>query len=533
MPSQPSSSQGSVHFPEMALLAAIVESSDDAIISKSLTGIIQSWNAAAERIYGYTKAEAVGQPITMLIPEERHSEEQHILDKIKRGERVDHFETTRVRKDGSRVLVSLTVSPIKDASGHIIGASKSARDITERRRIEEDLKSLSLELDARVSKRTQSLQMTQDRLRGLATQLSLAEERVRRTLASDLHDYLGQMLVVCRMKLTQASQGVNEPTQQQLREADRILQDAITYTRSLVAQLTPPVLREFGLIMGLTWLAEQMKHRGLKVDIELNVPSVDLSEEHAILLFQSVRELLMNVVKHAGTTDAALTVDLIQQTLVITVKDAGRGFDSSAEPASPEPHFGLFSIRERMESVGGQFILASVPGQGTIATLSFSLQSSSARPTRSSSHNDTSSFFSLKESSQVEPVRVLMVDDHPMVRQGLRAIVEQFDRIQVVGEAGNGQEAVQLAQTLRPDVAIMDVNMPVMDGIEATRRITTRYPHVVVIGLSVHNSPQVAEAMKQAGAAAFLTKDAAPEQLNQAISGALDERRTRSDPDQS
>ena len=126
-----------------------------------------------------------------------------------------------------------------------------------------------------------------------------------------------------------------------------------------------------------------------------------------------------------------------------------------------------------------------------------------------------------------------MVDDHPMVRQGLRAIVEQFDRIQVVGEAGNGQEAVQLAQTLRPDVAIMDVNMPVMDGIEATRRITTRYPHVVVIGLSVHNSPQVAEAMKQAGAAAFLTKDAAPEQLNQAISGALDERRTRSDPDQS
>ena len=202
----------------------------------------------------------------MLIPEERHSEEQHILDKIKRGERVDHFETTRVRKDGSRVLVSLTVSPIKDASGHIIGASKSARDITERRRIEEDLKSLSLELDARVSKRTQSLQMTQDRLRGLATQLSLEEERVRRTLASDLHDYLGQMLVVCRMKLTQASQGVNEPTQQQLREADRILQDAITYTRSLVAQLTPPVLREFGLIMGLTWLAEQMKHRGLKVD---------------------------------------------------------------------------------------------------------------------------------------------------------------------------------------------------------------------------------------------------------------------------
>lgn len=531
MPSQPPSSNEPIHFPEMALLAAIVESSDDAIISKSLTGIIQSWNAAAERIYGYTKAEAVGQPITMLIPEERQSEEQLILDKIRRGERVDHFETIRVRKDGSRLLVSLTVSPIKDASGQIIGASKSARDITERRRIEEDLKSLTLELDSRVSKRTESLQLTQDRLRALATQLSLAEERVRRTLASELHDYLGQMLVVCRIKLTQANQGANEPTQQQLGDADRILQDAITYTRSLVAQLTPPVLREFGLVMGLTWLAEQMKHHGLRVGMRLNSPSVDLSEEHAILLFQSVRELLMNIVKHAGTTDASLTVDLAQQTLSITVADTGRGFDPSAEPATPDPHFGLFSIRERMEAVGGHFVLTSVPGQGTTATLSLSVQSS-APSTRSSPDPGTSPSLPLSPSSQVEPVRVLMVDDHPMVRQGLRGIVEQFDRIQVVGEAGDGQEAVQLAQTLLPDVVIMDVNLPTMDGVEATRQITACCPHVVVIGLSVHNSPQVAEEMKQAGAATYLTKDAAPEQLYKAIRGALDQRRSRSNPKQ-
>jgi DNA-binding NarL/FixJ family response regulator len=124
-----------------------------------------------------------------------------------------------------------------------------------------------------------------------------------------------------------------------------------------------------------------------------------------------------------------------------------------------------------------------------------------------------------------------MVDDHPMVRQGLRAIVEQFDRIQVVGEAANGQEAVRSAQTLMPDVVIMDVNMPTMDGVEATRQLTARCPHVIVIGLSVHNSPQVEAAMKEAGAAAYLTKDAAPEQLYQAICGALD-RRAKSDAEQ-
>lgn len=527
MPTQPPSHPEPVQFPEMALLAAIVESSDDAIISKSLNGVIQSWNSAAERIYGYTKAEAVGQPITMLIPADRLPEETHIIEKIRHGERVNHFETIRMHKDGSLVQVSLTVSPIKDASGQIIGASKSAREITERKRIEEDLKSLTLELDSRVSQRTHSLTVSQDRLRALATQLSVAEERVRRSLASELHDYLGQMLVVCRLKLTQSSQGTEEEREQQLRDADRILQDAITYTRSLVAQLTPPVLREFGLIMGLTWLAEQMKqHHGLRVEMTLNVTSVELSEEHAILLFQSVRELLMNTVKHADTTQAALTVDLIQQTLVVTVKDPGRGFDLSAEPSSPEPHFGHFSIRERMEAVGGDFVLTSRPGQGTTARLSIPVEPAPAT-TPSPSNPNTAPPLPTNQ-AQAQLVRVLMADDHPMVRQGLCAVVEQFDSLQVVGEAADGEEALRLAQSLLPDVVIMDVNMPKMDGVEATRQITATCPNVLVIGLSVHNSLQVMTAMKEAGAVTYLTKDAAPEQLCQAILTAHGHRRTKS-----
>ena len=518
------SNQDPLRFPEMALLAAIVESSDDAIISKSLSGIIQSWNSAAERIFGYTKAEAVGQPITMLIPEDRLPEETLILEKVRRGERVDHFETVRMHKDGSRVLVSLTVSPIKDAAGQIIGASKSARDITERKRIEEDLKSLTFELDARVSQRTHALTVSQGRLRGLATQLSLAEERVRRSLATDLHDYLGQLLVVCRLKLSHAKQGAAEQRDQQLEDADRLLLDAITYTRSLVAQLSPPVLRDFGLIMGLTWLAEQMKPYGLNVGMTLNVPAVDLSEEHAILVFQSVRELLMNIVKHAGTTHATLTVDLAQGVLVVTIQDRGRGFDPSAEPSTTEPHFGLFSIRERMEAVGGTLSLTSVLGEGTTAKLSFSIP----QPNRPTSKTDPGHPVMVDRAIPTQLVRVLMVDDHPMVRQGLRAIVEQFEGLLVVGEAADGGEAVRLAQSLRPELVIMDVNLPTMDGVEATRHIIAADPSIVVIGLSVHNSPQIESAMREAGAAAYLTKDAAPEQLQQTISSAILQKRTPS-----
>lgn len=123
-----------------ALLSAIVESSDDAIISKDLNGIITSWNLSAERLFGYTPEEAVGQPITMLIPPDRLEEEPRILARIRRGERVEHFETVRVRKDGSRLDISLTISPVRNARGEIIGASKIARDITERKRAEEQLR---------------------------------------------------------------------------------------------------------------------------------------------------------------------------------------------------------------------------------------------------------------------------------------------------------------------------------------------------------------------------------------------------------
>ncbi len=123
-----------------ARLAAIVESSEDAIVSKTLDGVIRSWNAGAERLFGYTAAEAVGRPITLIIPPERLDEVRTILDRLRRGERVEHFETVRVSKDGRRLDISLTVSPIRDDSGRVIGASKIARDITERKRAENALR---------------------------------------------------------------------------------------------------------------------------------------------------------------------------------------------------------------------------------------------------------------------------------------------------------------------------------------------------------------------------------------------------------
>ena len=141
-------------YPVQALLAAIVESSDDAIVSKTLDGRIRSWNAGAMRVFGYTAGEVIGKPITIIIPPELHEEEHRILEKLQRGERIDHFETTRVTRDGRRIPISLSVSPVRDARGVVIGASKVARDISERKRAEQALREserlLSAEADALV-----------------------------------------------------------------------------------------------------------------------------------------------------------------------------------------------------------------------------------------------------------------------------------------------------------------------------------------------------------------------------------------------
>ena len=130
-------------------LASIVESSHDAIVSKTLDGIITSWNGGAERVFGYSASEAIGQPITIVIPEDRQSEEREILTRIRRGERIDHFETIRQRKNGSLIVVSLTVSPVKDANGKVVGASKIARDITEQRKNRELIVTLAREAEHR------------------------------------------------------------------------------------------------------------------------------------------------------------------------------------------------------------------------------------------------------------------------------------------------------------------------------------------------------------------------------------------------
>ena len=220
--------------------------------------------------------------------------------------------------------------------------------------------------------RIRVLMQSQARLRALATELNLTEQRERKHLATELHDHLAQMLVVGKMKLSEARRlpGLLPSCLGLLNEVDQVLMRSLTYTRTLVADLAPIALRDFGLLGGLRWLVEEMRHDGLAVSLHTSLEQLQLPEHQTIPLFQSIRELLTNVLKHAESEDVTVCLEQQMGTLWIEVRDNGVGFDPVAVKKENFSKFGLFSIGERMEALGGTFEVESMPGRGTIARLS-------------------------------------------------------------------------------------------------------------------------------------------------------------------
>jgi PAS domain S-box-containing protein len=521
---------------------------DYSILLLSPEGTVTSWNPGARLVEGYEASEAIGLNHAAFFTAEdigRGYPSLALEMAAAAGQHED--EGWRVRKDGSTFWCNVVMTAMKDEAGRLSGFARVARDLTERKAAEEQLRKIAVDLEQRVSERTQELRDSQLRLRDLATELTLIEQRERRRLAGELHDYLAQLLVLIRIKVRQTSVYVKEaaPTAL-LMEADQAIINSLNYTRSLVAELAPPALQEFGLLEGFGWLADQMQNHGLTVTVKKNIQQIVLDDDQAVLVFQSTRELLFNVLKHAGTKQAEVTIDKNSDGhLVVTVRDEGCGFnlDEMLAQDGQRKRFGLFSVRERTEAMGGRLEMTSGANQGTCAALivpywpavahtevkpdpaSSSASMPVTEPASSRSAPSRASggglFSTPTDVAQGRVLRILLADDHAMVRQGLRSILEAYQDISVVGEATDGEEAVGMAELLTPDVIVMDVNMPQMDGIEATRRVKAKWPAITVVGLSVSTPAQVEARLLEAGASCYVSKEAVGEQLYDAIVAAV------------
>jgi PAS domain S-box-containing protein len=347
-----------------ALLAAIVDSSDDAIVSKTLEGIITSWNKSAERMFGYRPEEAIGKHITLIIPRDRWAEEVSIIDRLRRGERVDHFQTVRRRKDGSPIDVSLTISPVRDSAGNIVGASKVARDITAQvraaealRRSEEKFRSLSQSLDNQIRLRTRELQE-------LSWQLMRLRDEERRHVARELHDCAGQSLAVLAIEVDQLLQKASNFPELaadigEIRETLRQLHTDIRTTSYL---LHPPLLDESGLLAAISWYAGGLTERtALAIDVEISENLARLPRDLELVLFRFVQEALTNIHRHARATKAWIVMSRSQTHVTAEVRDNGSGMSAERlrHVSSGGSGLGIRGMRERIRQFQGSMEIHS------------------------------------------------------------------------------------------------------------------------------------------------------------------------------
>ena len=362
----------------IGLLAAVVDSSEDAIVSKTLDGIITSWNASAERLFGYTAGEALGQHITLIIPPNRRDEETLIIGKIRKGERIEHFDTVRVRKDGTQFDISLTISPVRDPSGKIIGASKIARDITERKRIEQTLRdseeryrTLADALDTQVQFRTQELQRQNaevlqqtELLRELSGRLLEIQDQERRRLARELHDSAGQTLSALGMSLAQLiKEAKGDPTiTTRLKNAEELVQHLTREIRTTSYLLHPPLLDENGLSSALRWYVDGVAERsGLSIDLKIPNDLERLPQDVELVIFRLVQECLTNIHRHSGSNTAVIRLARDGDTLSLEVEDQGKGISQErlAEIQRRGTGVGIRGMRERIRPFHGELTIQS------------------------------------------------------------------------------------------------------------------------------------------------------------------------------
>jgi len=510
-------------------LAAIVDSSDDAIVSKDLSGIVLSWNRAAERMFGFSPAEMVGQSIRLLIPDDRQPEEDEVLSRIRRGERVEHYETVRRRKDGSAIPVSLTVSPIRNADGTIVGASKIARDISDRKRAEAE----------------------RQRLLSSADDASRLKDEFLATLSHELRTPLNVIVGYTHMLKDGLLQTADKQTHaldvvsRSATSLTRIVEDVLDVSRIVAGKIrleVQAVALPLRIAEAIDAIRPAADAKGLRISTTLDpgAPTVSGDPERIQQILWNVCSNAVKFTERGGSVDVRL--ERARSHVAVVVRDTGIGIepgflphvferfrqaDAGAARVRGGLGLGLAISRHLVELQGGRiFVESEGLGKGSTFRVEFPIESHStpAEPVHPHTPEERGELLV----ADFAGVHVLAVDDDPDALALVREIIESTGAEVVT--ADSGADALKKLQGYSPDVLLADLSMPHMDGFELIDRVRrsedARIKHVPALAITAYaRSEDRAKALRN-GFQRHLSKPIQPDDLVAAI-GALSGRTNR------
>lgn len=443
---------------DKSFLASIVQFSEDAIIGKDLNGIINFWNGGAERLYGYSSAEAIGRSSTFIVPDDRQQEETQILGRLRRGERIEHYETVRMAKDGHKIDISLTISPIRDNKGHIIGAAKVARDITEWKRAEKALKEADRHKDEFLAMLAHELR---NPLAPLSNALYIVESGADAEQAAKAY-------AIMRRQVQQMTRLVDD-----LLDASRISHGKVELRKeritlaevinSAVETVKPAIERNQHT------LSVQLPEQSLWLNVDLT------------RLSQVFANLLNNAAKYTPPGGyVLLRAEKQENSVIVRVSDTGVGIpsamlsrifdlfaqvDNSIERTRGGLGIGLTLVKNLVEMHEGTVEANSKgTGQGSEFIVRLPLASSSSQNDRT---DEQESRYLSK--TMPERLRVLVVDDHKILAETLGCMVELLEH--EVKLAHDGDSAIALAKSFLPHVILLDIGLSGMSGYEVCRQL--------------------------------------------------------------
>lgn len=491
----------SIKTEAQARLVAIVETSDDAIVSKTLEGIVTSWNSGAHRIFGYTSDEMIGQPISKIIPPDRVDEEPQILERIRQGERIDHYETIRMTRDGRLIDVSVTISPLRDSGGTIIGASKIARDISSQNKIERELQIAKDAAEAANRAKDHFLNVLSHELRTPLTPVLAAISHIEsdpNLPPSILREHIA---MIRRNVETEA----------------RLVDDLLDLTRIMRGKIQ----LHFEVVDAHATLRATMAMLKSRADAkELSVTIAFTAREHHIWadparLQQIFLNLLSNAIKFTPVAGAIMihTSNFNGDGWRLELSDNGIGIEpdilprlfTAFEQGGPVPSreygglgLGLSIVRSMAEMHGGRVSAASA-GHGKGATFTIDLKSIPARSDRIAGRDENAH----STSDVGHGRRILLVEDHVDTRKVMSRLLAGFGF--VVLATGTVREALHIAERENVDLLISDIGLPDGSGVDLMRQLRARQP-IKGIALSGFGQEDDLRRSVEAGFLKHLTK---------------------------